>query len=188
MKKWNVFLASNSPRRHELLSHIVTDFKVKTKDIDEHFPANMPVDKVAEYLARYKAKAYSDLLKVNDLYITADTVVVLDGSVLGKPKDREDAISMLYRLSNKMHKVITGVCVMSSKKMESFSSLTKVYFRELKENEISFYVDHYKPYDKAGGYAIQEWIGMVGIKRLDGDYFNVMGLPIYKLHNTLNFF
>lgn len=183
--KYNIILASNSPRRQQLLTEIGFAFTVKTKPVDEDYPEDVPVIDVAEYLARKKGKVYQlDLLK-EDLVITADTVVVVGDTILNKPKDFEEAQHMLSLLSGKNHQVITGVCLTTKDKQVSFRDVTLVYFKVLKDQEINYYIHHYQPYDKAGGYAIQEWIGMIGIKKIEGSYFNVVGLPVAKLYEYL---
>lgn len=184
--KYNIILASNSPRRQQLLSAIGLDFIVKTKPVDETYPSDLPVTDVAEYLARKKGQAYQKDLLEKELVITADTIVVIGDVILNKPKDFEEAHNMLTLLSGKNHQVITGVCFTNQDKQNSFKDITEVYFRQLKEKEIHYYIQHYQPYDKAGGYAIQEWIGMVGIKKITGSYFNVVGLPVEKLYEYLD--
>lgn len=184
--KYNIILASNSPRRQQLLSAIGLDFIVKTKPVDETYPSDLPATDVAEYLARKKGQAYQKDLLEKELVITADTIVVIGDVILNKPKDFEEAHNMLTLLSGKNHQVITGVCFTTQDKQISFKDITEVYFRQLKEKEIHYYIQHYQPYDKAGGYAIQEWIGMVGIKKITGSYFNVVGLPVEKLYEYLD--
>ena len=188
MEKYNFILASNSPRRKELLAHIVPNFTQKTKEVDEVYPLSIPKKEVAAYLAKLKADAFTEELKENDVVITADTIVVLNYRIYGKPKDRNDAIEILQILSGKQHEVITGVCLKSSKKELVFSSETKVYFKNLSLEEIEYYVDTFKPYDKAGAYAIQEWIGFIGIEKIEGDYNNIVGLPLQQLATQLPLF
>lgn len=185
----NIILASQSPRRQNLLKELEIEFEIRTKDdIDESFPENMPDNEVAEYLANKKADAFITELKPDDILITADTIVILNGKVINKPEDKQDAIRMLNELSGNVHKVITGVCISTVDKRKSFSAHTDVYFRKLTDEEILHYIDKYKPYDKAGAYGIQEWIGYIAIKRIEGSYFNVMGLPIQKLYDELMLF
>jgi septum formation protein len=174
-----LILASRSPRRNELLTAAGFKFKVRSADIDETPPAGMPVKKVPQFLAEKKAKAIK--LSHNEMVIAADTLVLLNNKIFGKPTDKKDAERILKALSGNMHTVVTGVCIMTSKKTISFSEQTKVFFRALTKNEIDFYIGTYKPFDKAGAYAIQEWIGIIGIYRIEGDYFNVMGLPVCRL-------
>lgn len=181
MENYNIILASNSPRRKELLSHIIPHFVQKTKEVDEIYPDDIPKKEVAAYLAKLKADAFTEELKDNDIVITSDTTVVLENVIYGKPKDRNDAIAILKKLSGKQHEVITGVCLKSSKKELVFSCTTKVYFKVLTLQEIEYYIDTFKPYDKAGAYAIQEWIGFVGIEKIEGDYNNIVGLPVQQL-------
>jgi len=180
-------LASQSPRRKLLLEWAELKFEVVVSDTDETYPSTLPIIEVPEFIAKHKALAVAQKLKVqngetNDYCIlAADTVVVLDNTIIGKPKDREDAIASIKSLSGKTHQVITGVCILYNGNMECFSVVTDVAFHTLTTEQIEYYIDNYKPYDKAGGYAIQEWIGVVGIERIDGDFYNVMGLPVSKV-------
>lgn len=184
-----IILASQSPRRKELLSGIGIEFNVNVKkNIDESFDADMKFEQVAEYLAKKKALSYTDLIKNNTILITADTIVCSDAEILNKPKDYDDAKRMLKLLSGEKHKVITGVCIKSIDKEFNFSSESIVYFSELTNDEIEHYINTYKPYDKAGAYGIQEWIGYIGIKKIEGSYFNVMGLPIHLIYSKLKLF
>lgn len=185
MENFNIILASKSPRRKELLGYIVPNFTLKTKEVDEVYPETLAVKEVAAYLAKLKADAFTEDLKENDIVITSDTTVVLEERIYGKPKDRQDAINIIQNLSGKMHEVITGVCLKNIKREEVFSCSTKVYFKELSLEEITYYVDTFKPYDKAGAYAIQEWIGFIGIEKIEGDYNNIVGLPLQALHSKL---
>ena len=171
-----------------MLSKLDLDFIVKLKEVPEDFPAHLEREQVAEYLANRKAEAYIPELEQNDLLITADTIVVLGKQILNKPADEAEACSMLQQLSGNQHDVITGVCLCSPVKKEIFHDVTRVYFKNLTEEEINFYVQQYKPYDKAGAYGAQEWMGMVAIDRIEGSYFNVMGLPVHKLYmHLMNF-
>lgn len=179
-----IILASQSPRRKELLGLLDLDFKVEVREVEEIFPNSLDSSEVAEYLANLKAAAFTNLSD-EQLIITADTVVILDQQILGKPKDRTEAIQMLRSLSNRSHNVTTGVCIKSSDKTISFSNTTKVYFKELTTSEIEYYIENYKPYDKAGSYGIQEWIGAIGITKIEGSYFNVVGLPIQELNKQI---
>ena len=182
----NIVLASNSPRRRELLAGLGIEFEVRVlPDIDESYPADLPVMQIAEYIAHEKASAYLLTMKDNDLVITADTVVIIGNEVLGKPKDEEDAKRMLRLISGKTHQVVTGVCLTTTKQQRHFSVSTDVTFKDLPENEKNYYITKYKPFDKAGAYGIQEWIGYVGVTSLNGSYFNVMGLPVQKLWEEL---
>lgn len=185
-----LLLASGSPRRRELLSALDIDTRVVSlANVDESYPVGLSPDKVAEYVACKKRDAYDcDSLGKDEILVTADTVVVQDGKVLGKPHDADNAREMLKLLSGKTHEVITGVTLSTKDKTISFSSVTKVQFDPLTESEIEFYIDHYKPFDKAGAYGIQEWIGYIGIKGIEGCYYNVMGLPLHDLYRHLRDF
>ncbi len=184
--KNRLVLASNSPRRKELLRGLGIDFEVRLiRDIDESFPATLPVSDVAVHISKAKATAYLDTMAENEVVLTADTVVVCDGQILGKPQDTEDARRMLGLLSGKSHEVITGVTLSTRQWQRSFAVTTVVWFKELTADEISFYVDSYRPFDKAGAYGIQEWIGYVGVQRIEGSYFNVMGLPVQRIYEEL---
>ena len=183
----SIILASQSPRRKELLSLLDLEFKVEVKSIDEIFPKDLKTSEVAEYLAMLKASAFTTI-EDKQVIITADTVVLLDDTILGKPNNIVEASKMLRSLSNRNHEVITGVCLKSAKKVISFSSSTKVYFKNLSDAEIDYYIENYKPYDKAGSYGIQEWIGAIGITKIEGSYFNVVGLPIQELNEQLKNF
>ena len=182
LKNHRILLASKSPRRRELLAGCGIDFEIaEGRDTEECFPADMPLGEVAEYLSKVKSDAYADTLTEGDILITADTVVIASGEILGKPKDREDAARMLRLLSGAEHEVVTGVTLRSIGKCESFSSVSKVCFRALSKEEIDHYIDTFKPYDKAGAYGIQEWIGYVAISGIVGSFYNVMGLPVQRL-------
>lgn len=186
LKKYKVVLASNSPRRKELLSGLGIDYEVKTlPDIDESYPDGLEGIDIPAYISRAKADAYRSMMKEDELIITADTIVWLDGEVMGKPVDGEDARRMLHALSGRTHQVITGVCLTTSTRQRTFSTVTDVTFSVLSEEEVDYYVDRYRPMDKAGSYGIQEWIGFVGVERISGSYFNVMGLPIQRLYTEL---
>ena len=185
----HIILASNSPRRRELLAGLDLDFEVKVlPDIDESYPYNLPADEVAGYISREKAAPYRALIGEDDLVVTADTVVIVGDEVLGKPKDAEDARRMLQLISGRTHQVITGVCLLTTDKKHSFSVTTDVTFKQLSEDEITYYIEHYKPFDKAGAYGIQEWIGYVGVTSINGSYFNVMGLPVQRLWEEIKKF
>jgi len=184
-----IILASQSPRRQELLKGIGLDFEIFVKEnINEDFDPQMPFTKVAEFLAEKKALEYYDILVDNVILITADTIVCTDTEILNKPKDEPEARYMLNQLSGKKHEVITGVCIKSAKKQKSFSVVSVVYFAELDSGEIDYYISNYKPFDKAGAYGIQEWIGYIGIKRIEGSFFNVMGLPVHMVYTELKEF
>lgn len=189
LKKFNIILASKSPRRQELLKGIGLPFAVLTKDVDESFSSDMPVYDVAPYLSYKKAKAFEENeLPENYMVITADTVVIVGDTILGKPKDAEEARNMLRLISGKKHSVVTGVTVHTKEKTKTFSVTSKVSFDVLDENEIDYYVNNYKPFDKAGSYGVQEWIGYIGVNCVEGSYFNVMGLPTQKLYQMLKLF
>lgn len=179
-----LILASGSPRRKQLLSEAGFKFEVKTVPFEEVFPEDMNAGEVAEFLAKGKNEAHRDVFK-DEVILTADTVVILDNMILGKPSSEEEAISVISKLSGRTHQVITGVCISDSNKTISFSSTTEVKFRTLASNEIKHYVHSYKPMDKAGSYAIQEWIGLIGIESIKGSYFNVVGLPIDQVYQTM---
>jgi len=189
IQKYKIILASNSPRRQQLLYEMGIHFEVRVKPVNEVFPENLSNEEVAIFLCELKANAFvEDEFKDDELLITADTIVCLGDEILNKPNDRPHAIEMLTKLSGKMHEVITGVCLRSKEKMKSFSVSTNVYFRELSMNEIEYYVDAFHPFDKAGSYGIQEWIGFVGITKIEGSYFNVVGFPTEKIFEALKNF
>ena len=180
-------LSSNSPRRKELLAGLDIPFEVRViEDIDESYPDSLPTGEIAEYIAQKKAAAYE--VGNDEVLITADTIVVLDDQILGKPADAEEAKQMLRSLSGKTHHVITGVCLKSRDQQHHFSVISEVTFKTLAEEEISYYVETYKPFDKAGAYGIQEWIGYIGVTGLSGSYFNVMGLPVQRIYEELKKF
>ena len=189
MDKYHIILASQSPRRRELLSGLDIDFEVRVlPDIEENYPDDLPTPEIPVYIATEKAAAYKDLMSDHDLIITADTVVVLGDEVLGKPVSLDDAKRMLRELSGHTHQVITGVCLMTRQRQRSFAVTTDVTFKQLTEEEITYYVEKYRPLDKAGAYGIQEWIGYIGVTGLNGSYFNVMGLPVQRIYNELKVF
>jgi septum formation protein len=183
---YHYILASNSPRRRELLAGLGLQFEVKVlPDIEESYPAHLPVAEIAQYIACEKLAAYRQLMQPRDLIITADTIVVVDSEVLGKPHDEADARRMLHMLSGRRHQVITGVCLATTDKQRAFSVTTHVDFKALTDEEIDYYIRTYSPFDKAGAYGIQEWIGYIGVTGLDGSYFNVMGLPVQRIYLEL---
>lgn len=183
---YKLILASNSPRRRELLAGLGLDFEVRVlPGIDESYPAELQGGDIPLYISREKANAYIGQLHPDELLITADTIVWLDGQVLEKPKDEADACRMLRALSGKTHQVFTGVCLSTTEKQVAFSCQSDVTFCQLTEEEINYYVQQYHPLDKAGAYGVQEWIGYVGVERLEGSYFNVMGLPVQRLYQAL---
>lgn len=188
LKPYNIVLVSQSPRRRELLKGLELEFECTSVDTDESYPASLKDGEIPMYIAEQKADAYLPQMADNTLAITADTVVLINGSVLGKPKSRQEAVDMLHTLSGNAHQVITGVCIFTKGKRKTFSVLTDVQFTTLTDAEIEHYIDTYKPLDKAGSYGVQEWIGYVGIEKITGSYFNVMGLPVQRLYKELNQF
>ena len=186
LSKYKIVLASNSPRRQELLAGLDIDFEVKIiPGIEESYPDTLKKEEIPVYIAKLKADAYLKYLKADTLLITADTIVLLEGVVYGKPKNEQDAKKMLQILSGKTHEVITGVCLTGLKKQQTFQVSSQVTFAELQEDEIDYYVENYKPYDKAGAYGVQEWIGYIGVEKIDGSFYNVMGLPARVLYTHL---
>jgi septum formation protein len=189
LKEYKIILASASPRRKQLLQELGVDFRIQPINIEEHFDTNLSPELVAEQLSELKALAFTEEgLDEKTIIITADTVVTIDGIILGKPKDTADAKRMLRKLSGRSHEVITGVTLRSATKMETFSVVTKVFFKELSDEEIDYYIINFKPFDKAGAYGIQEWIGHAAIEHIEGSYFNVMGLPTHRLYMELHTF
>lgn len=186
LKQYKIVLCSNSPRRKELMRGLGLDFQTRVIDgIDESYDKSLPGEDIAKIISEKKAESYKATMSPDELIITADTIVYVDGEVLGKPQDRLDAIRMLKMLSGKSHDVITGVCIQTQTKSTSFSVKTKVTFAQMTDDEINFYIDNHRPYDKAGAYGIQEWIGYIGVEFIEGSYFNVMGLPVQKLYSVL---
>ena len=186
MNNYEIILASKSPRRQDLMKKLDVNFKIKVlENIPENYPINIKVDDIAVYLAKQKAEYYKKILLERQLLITADTLVILNDEPLGKPESEGQAIQMLHSLSGKTHHVITGVCLTSTEKQTSFSTSTQVTFKKLSEEEINYYVSKYKPFDKAGAYGIQEWIGCVGITSINGSFYNVMGLPVQRIYEEL---
>lgn len=188
LKNYNVVLVSASPRRRELLKGLEFDFSCKSVDIDESYPPNLEGAQIPLYIADKKADAFLPMMGDKDLVITADTVVIAEDLVLGKPQDINEAKKMLEMLSGKTHKVITGICLMTKNKRRSFHSMSEVTFTELSDEEINHYLNIYKPFDKAGAYGVQEWIGFIGIEKLVGSFYNVMGLPVHRLYREMNAF
>lgn len=186
LKKYKIILASNSPRRKELMTGLGVKYVVKTlPDVDESYPSTLYGEEIPLYISREKAAAYLSFIQPDELIITADTIVWLDGKMYGKPTDAEQAKSMLRELSGKTHQVITGVTLSTKEFQKSFAVTTHVTFALLTEDEIDYYVERYQPLDKAGAYGVQEWIGFIGVEQLEGSYFNVMGLPIQRLYKEL---
>lgn len=189
LNKYEIVLASNSPRRKELLQRMGVNFKVRTLfGIDESYPDSLRGEDIVCYISRNKAKAYQSSMAPNELLITGDTIVYVDGEVMGKPKNAEQAKEMLHKLSGKTHQVITGVTIVTAKRTENFGVTSQVKFTNITDEEINFYVDNYLPFDKAGAYGIQEWIGIVAVEEIKGSYFNVVGLPVQRLYQKLKTF
>ena len=189
LKKYRLILASNSPRRKELLAGLGLDYEVRTlPDVDESYPESLQGGDIPLYISRMKADAYKPMLQPDELMITADTIVWMDGMVLGKPRNKFGAIEMLKQLSGGMHYVYTGVSITTQTRQESFYVATEVRFANLTDEEIEYYVDTYQPMDKAGAYGVQEWIGYIGVENIQGSYFNVMGLPVQRLYTELKKF
>lgn len=186
LKKYKVILASNSPRRKELLAGLGVGYEVRTlPDVDESYPAALKGADIPLYISQEKANAYRSMLLPDELMITADTIVWLEGEVLGKPADRAEAVSMLQRMSGRTHEVYTGVSITTTEWQRSFVAQTEVKFATLTDEEIAYYVDRYQPMDKAGAYGVQEWIGFIGVEHIQGSYFNIMGLPVQRLYKEL---
>jgi septum formation protein len=189
LKPYRIILASGSPRRRQLLKDAGIDYELADGyEVEEVFPASLPVEQVPVYLSELKSAAYPKALNPNDILITADTVVCLHGALIGKPEGRADALAILGRLSAHRHTVVTGVTLRSAGRQKSFSAHSDVFFRKLTDEEIDWYVDTYRPFDKAGAYGVQEWIGYVGIERIEGSFYNVMGLPVQRLYLELDEF
>ena len=186
VEKYKVILASGSPRRRELMAGLGVNYEVRIlPDVDESYPDTLQGEEIPLYIAKEKADAYIPMMQPDELIITADTIVWLDGKVLGKPRDREDALQMLRTMSGRTHKVFTGVCITTTDWQRSFTAQTEVRFATLSEDEIIYYVDNFKPMDKAGAYGVQEWIGFIGVENISGSYYNIMGLPVQKLYREL---
>lgn len=185
MDKKRIILGSKSPRRQALIKELGFDFEIRTKEVEEIYPEELNIRLVPEYLAKLKASSLENDISDNEILLTSDTVVILNNQLLGKPKNRTESIQMLKNLSGNMHEVITGVYLYSTSIQKTLSSITKVYFSELTEEEIENYVDTFEPYDKAGSYGIQEWIGYIGISKIEGCYYNVMGLPLHDIYKVL---
>lgn len=186
LKRYKIILASNSPRRKELLSGLGVGYEVRTlPDVDESYPATLKGAAIPLYISEEKADAYRAMMQPDELMITADTIVWLDEKVLGKPRNKEEAIQMLMAMSGRTHEVFTGVCLTTTEWQRSFTAATEVRFSHLSEEEIAYYVDKYQPMDKAGAYGVQEWIGFIGVEYISGSYYNIMGLPVQKLYREL---
>ncbi len=181
----HLILASGSPRRQQFLKDLGLKFEIRLKKIKEDYPPTLKAEEITDYLARLKAKPFLAELNDNDILITSDTIVWLDGKAIGKPLTTEEAFQMLQNLSGKMHRVITSIALTSNKKQKIINDITKVYFKPLSAKEIRYYINNYKPFDKAGSYGIQEWIGYIGVEKIEGSYFNVMGFPTHMFYNAL---
>jgi len=188
MTHYTLVLGSKSPRRQALIGELGFPVEIRTDEIDEIYPDNLSPEKVPSYLAKLKAQPLIPTLKENEILVTSDTVVLLDGKVIEKPANRDESIHMLQQLSNSTHTVVTGVYLASLNKKAEFSTHTKVFFSELSKEDIEYYVDNFKPFDKAGSYGIQEWIGYIGVSKIEGCYYNVMGLPLHDLYQALKAF
>jgi septum formation protein len=188
LKSKKIILASKSPRRQELLKGLDIQFEIKTKEVDESYPLTMKPEQVPVFLAEKKADAFVDLLEKDTILITSDTIVIQGKNILEKPNSIEEGKAMIRKLSGQVHTVVTGVCIRTLEKSISFSDETRVLFTDLTDDEIDYYMKNYQPFDKAGSYGVQEWIGYVGIERLQGSYYNVMGLPVHKVYTALKTF
>ena len=183
--KYKIILASGSPRRQQFFKELDTDFEIRLKDIEEIYPENLQGVEITNFLSKLKANAFEGEIAENEILITSDTIVWFENKALGKPKDYEDAFQMLKSMSGKTHEVITSVCFKTIQKTETIFEVTKVTFNQLSDEAIRYYIDHYKPFDKAGAYGIQEWIGLIGITKIEGSYTNVVGLPTDKVYTYL---
>lgn len=185
LKSYKIILASGSPRRQQFFKDLEIDFEIRLKEVEEIYPPQLQAEEITNYLAELKAKAFDGELQSNEILVTSDTIVWHKNQCLGKPKDEEDAFKMLQSLSNSTHEVITSVCFKTNSKIETFHEVTKVTFEVLSDEAIRYYLDNYKPFDKAGSYAIQEWIGYVGISKIEGSYTNVVGMPMHLVYQKL---
>ena len=181
-----IILASGSPRRKAILQELDIEFEICLKEVEESYPKELKGKDISEYLANLKASPFLDELKENEILITADTIVWLEGQALGKPANKHEANKMLKSLSNKTHEVISSVALTTREKQIMISDITKVSFKELTDDEINYYIENYKPFDKAGAYGIQEWLGFIGIKKIEGSYLNVVGFPVQKFYEALH--
>ena len=185
LSKYHIILGSGSPRRQQFFKDLGLDFEVRLKPVEEVFPKRLKHSEISDYLAQLKAIPFKDTLKDNDILITSDTIVWHNDEALGKPKDTDEAFQMLKTLSDTTHEVISSVCFTSAKHQKTVNTITKVTFKALSDDEINYYISTFKPFDKAGAYGIQEWIGLIGVIYLEGSYFNVMGMPTYLVYQTL---
>ncbi|WP_179018837.1 Maf family nucleotide pyrophosphatase [Winogradskyella forsetii] len=186
LKDFNLILASASPRRHIFLKDMHLDFEIQLKPVEEIYPDYLKREEITDFLAQLKAEPFAKSLKQKDILITSDTIVWLDGKAIEKPKDEDDAFKMIKSLSDKTHEVVTSICFTLKSEQRIVNTITEVTFKSLTDDEISYYIDHFKPLDKAGAYGIQEWIGAIGITSIEGSYNNVVGLPTHLLYETLN--
>jgi len=186
LKKHHLILASGSPRRQQFFKDLDLDFEIRLKEIEEVFPLELKREEITNYLAELKAKAFEGELNDNEILVTSDTIVWHKEKALGKPKDKEDAFNILKSLSNATHEVITSVCFKTKTKTDTLFEITKVTFNELSDEAINYYIENYKPFDKAGAYGIQEWIGFIGVSKIEGSYANVIGMPVDKVYQYLN--
>ena len=184
LKNYNIILASKSPRRQQFFKDLNLDFTIQLKEVEEIYPKKLKGTEITEFLADLKSKAFTNLSN-KDLLITSDTIVWLENEALGKPKNEADAFKMLQSLSGKKHEVISSISIKTNNFQKIISDVTSVYFKEISDEEINYYIKNYKPFDKAGAYGIQEWIGFIAIDKIEGSYFNVVGLPVHKLYNVL---
>lgn len=185
LKNKNIILASGSPRRQEFIKDLGVDFEVRIKSIEEDYPQNLQAEEIADFLAKLKADVFLEELQPEDILISGDTVVWFDQQILHKPKTKQEAFEMLKKLSGKIHEVISSACITSLQKQLVFHDTTKVFFKELRDEEINYYIEKFQPFDKAGAYGIQEWIGKIGIEKIEGSFYNVMGMPIAKVYDCL---
>jgi len=185
LEKYNIILASGSPRRQLFLKELKLEFEIKSIDVEEIYPKYLHGNEITSFLAQLKADAYEDILKDDDILITADTIVRSNGKILGKPTDASNAKKMLSDLSNHEHEVITSICIRTNKQTKIINDTTIVYFDELNNEEINYYISNYAPFDKAGSYGIQEWLGYIAVKKIEGSYFNVMGFPVHKFYKEM---
>ncbi len=185
LKNKHIILASGSPRRQHFFNELGLEFEIRIKEVDEIYPSHLTEVEITDFLAKLKAHPFQNELKSNDLLVTADTIVWLDNKAIGKPKNKEEAKAILLNLSGKTHKVISSVCITTKSKQTLINDTTLVKFKILNKNEIEYYIENYKPFDKAGSYGIQEWIGYIGIEKIEGSYFNVMGFPVHKFYEEM---
>lgn len=184
LRQYNIILASGSPRRQQFLKDLNLDFTIQLKEVKEIYPPQLIGLEITDYLAELKSSAFTNLNK-NDILITSDTIVWMNNKAIGKPKDKQEAFDIFKELSGQKHQVFTSICLKTTEEIRIINDTTDVYFKDLSDDEINYYLDNFQPYDKAGGYGIQDWIGLIGVEKIDGSYFNVMGLPVHKLYTEL---